>query len=68
MRVQKVAAVAAVLLASSTFAFTGQKPTKDDAVAMVKQAVAAIKAAGPEKGYAEVDAGKFRNGSLYVIV
>jgi len=67
MRIQKGAVVAFAFLASTTVAFAAQF-TKDDAVKMVKGAVAAVKADGPEKAYAEIDSGKFRNGSLYVIV
>lgn len=47
MRIQKIA-VAIAFLASTTLAFAAG-PTKDDAVAMVKSAVATIKAEGPEK-------------------
>src|SRR3954451_8306213 len=43
---------------------------KDDAVAMVKKAVAFIKEQGPEKSYPEVSnkAGKFIDRDLYVVV
>ncbi len=67
MRVQKIA-VAIAFLASTTLAFASG-PTKDDAVAMVKSAVATIKAEGPEKAYAEFNkGGKYVNGELYVLV
>jgi len=44
--------------------------SKDDAVAMVKKAVAFIKEQGPEKSYPEVSnkAGKFIDRDLYVVV
>jgi cytochrome c len=44
--------------------------SKDDAVAMVKQAVAFIKDQGPEKAYPEITnkAGKFIDRDLYVVV
>ena len=45
-------------------------PTKDEAVAMVKKAVAFIKEQGPEKAYSEITdkAGKFHDRDLYVVV
>jgi cytochrome c len=45
-------------------------PTKDEAVAMVKNAVAFIKEQGPEKAYPEITnkAGKFHDRDLYVVV
>lgn len=69
MRIQ-ITAVAVALLASSTFAFATEGPTKDDAVAMVKKAVAAIKSEGPEKAYAEINTpgGQFVNGEVYALV
>ena len=44
--------------------------TKDDAVAMVKKAVAAIKADGKDKAYAAINepGGKYQDGELYVVV
>ena len=44
--------------------------TKEQAVAMVKKAVAYIKAEGPDKAYAEIDdkAGQFVDGDLYIAV
>jgi signal transduction histidine kinase len=68
MGMKRLTAAVAVLLAGTTLALAEQKPTKDDAVAMVKQAAAEIKAVGPEKAYKEIDGGKFRNGSLYIVV
>jgi signal transduction histidine kinase len=44
--------------------------TKDEAVAMVKQAVSFIKEQGPEKGYTEISnkTGRFVDRDLYVVV
>ena len=44
--------------------------TKDDAVAMVKKAVAAIKVEGANKVYAEGNKGdkRFINGEIYIVV
>jgi cytochrome c len=44
--------------------------TKDEAVAMVKKAVAAIKAEGAEKAYAEINnpTGPFVDRDLYIVV
>ena len=68
MRLQTIAALAVALLAGTTLALAAPA-TKDDAVAMVKKAVAAIKADGPEKAYAEIDkGGQFVNGEVYVVV
>ena len=69
MRIRTIAAVAIACLAGSTLALAAPV-TKDDAVAMVKKAVAAIKADGPEKAYAEISApgGKFVDGGTYVVV
>ena len=49
---------------------TAGGPTKDEAVAMVKKAVAFIKEQGPEKAYSEITdkAGKFHDRDLYVVV
>lgn len=44
--------------------------SKDDAVAMVKKAVSAIKAEGPGKAYPEISnpSGEFVAGDLYIVV
>jgi cytochrome c len=44
--------------------------SKDEAVAMVKMAVSAIKAEGPGKAYPEISnpSGKFVDGDLYIVV
>ena len=68
MRIRIIAAVAIACLGGSTLALAAPV-TKDDAVAMVKKAVAAIKADGPEKAYAEINkGGQFANGEIYVVV
>jgi cytochrome c len=59
---------------AATFVFIGGAsaggPTKEEAVAMVKNAVAFIKEQGPEKAYPEITnkAGKFHDRDLYVVV
>jgi cytochrome c len=69
MRIQTIAAVAAAILASTALAFASGPATKDAAVTMVKKAVAAIKADGTEKAYAEIDkGGQFVDGEIYVVV
>ena len=66
MRIRTIAAIAISLLAGTALASAA---TKDDAVAMVKKAVAAIKADGAEKAYAEIDkGGQFVNGEVYAVV
>ena len=68
MRIRTIAAVAIACLAGSTLALAAPV-TKDDAVAMLKKAVAAIKADGPEKAYAEINkGGQFADGEIYVVV
>ena len=69
MRIWTIATVAIALLAGTTLALAAQ-PTKDDAVAMVKKAVAAIKADGTEKAYAAISTpgGQFVDGEIYVVV
>ena len=69
MRIQTIAAVAAAIFASTALAFASGPATKDAAVTMVKKAVAAIKADGTEKAYAEIDkGGQFVDGEIYVVV
>lgn len=66
MPIRTIAAVAIVLLAGITLALAA---SKDDAVTMVKKAVAAIKADGTEKAYAEFNkGGQYVDGELYVLV
>jgi cytochrome c len=69
MRIRTIAMVAVAFLAGTTIASANEKVTKDDAVAMVKKAVALIKAEGQEKAYADIShSGQFVNGGLYAIV
>jgi cytochrome c len=67
MRIKTLAAIAIAFLVGTAVASAA---TKDDAVAMVKKAVATIKADGPEKAYAEISApgSKFVNGEVYAYV
>ena len=59
--------VAALAIGGMTLAATA---SKDDAVAMVKKAVGAIKAEGPGKAYSETSnpSGEFVDGDLYIVV
>ncbi len=59
--------VAAVFIGCAALAATA---SKDEAVAMVKKAVSAIKAEGAGKVYPEISnpAGKFVDGDLYIVV
>jgi signal transduction histidine kinase len=52
------------------FALAGTSATKDEAVAMVKKAVTAIKSEGSDKAYAEIDdpKGAFVDRDLYITV
>src|SRR6202521_2927063 len=63
-----ISALASTLLVGTAAA--GDGASKDDAVAMVKKAVAFIKEQGPEKAYPEITdkAGKFHDRDLYVVV
>src|SRR6202022_1949233 len=64
-----ISAVAAALVFTGA-AMAADGASKDDAVAMVKKAVAFIKEQGPEKAYPEITnkAGKFIDRDLYVVV
>ena len=62
---------AAALLASVTFpAWGAEFATKDEAIAMVKKAVAFVGQQGPEKAYEAFDkkGGDFTDRDLYVVV
>jgi signal transduction histidine kinase len=61
-------ALAAVAVAGGVVA--AEKVTKDEAVAMVQKAIAAIKAEGADKAYAEIDdpSGAFVDRDLYIAV
>jgi hypothetical protein len=52
------------------FALAADSAGKDEALAMVKKAVAAIKSEGPEKAYAEIGdpKGPFVDRDLYIVV
>jgi len=67
MKIRTIPAAVMLLLSGATLAFAAA--TKDDAMAMVKNAVAVIKAEGPEKAYADFDNdGQYSKGELYVMV
>ena len=61
-----IAAIAAI----SSGAFAAEPVTKDEAVAMVKKAVEAIKSEGADKAYAEISdpSGPFVDRELYIAV
>lgn len=69
MRIRTIAAVTIAVLAGTTLALAAPA-TKDDAVAMVKKAVAAIKTDGTEKAYAAISTpgGQFVDGEIYTVV
>ena len=60
--------VAAISIGSVALAATAA--SKDEAVAMVKKAISAIKADGPGKAYPEISnsSGEFVDGDLYIVV
>ncbi|MGH6824337.1 cache domain-containing protein [Methyloceanibacter sp.] len=62
--------VTALYVGGSFMAFAADPVTKDEAVAMVKKAVDAIKAEGAEKAYTEIDnpTGPFVDRDLYIVV
>jgi cytochrome c len=72
MRLLRVISVALLVapLVLGGFTLAATRATKDEAVAMVKKAVAAIKSEGPDKAYAEIDdpRGPFVNRDLYITV
>jgi len=67
MIIRTVTTLAIGLCVSTTLAFAA---SKDDAVAMVKKTVAAIKADGTEKAYAAINTpgSIFQDGEVYVVV
>ena len=68
MRTRTMTAIAIAILASTTLAFAADS-AKDGAIAMVKKAVALIKADGPEKAYTEISkGGPFVDGGTYAVV
>jgi cytochrome c len=73
MRAKTSAVTTAILLTAIVFgatAIAATGATKDEAVAMVKKAVAAIKSEGPDKAYAEISdpKGSFVDRDLYIVV
>jgi signal transduction histidine kinase len=70
----ETSAVAAIMLVAATLCGAGAVAatgaSKDEAVAMVKKAVAAIKSEGPDKAYAEISdpKGPFVDRDLYIVV
>ncbi len=67
MQFRTIPVAAMTLLVGATLAFAAS--TKEDAVAMVKNAVNVIKTQGPEKAYAEFNnGGQYAKGELYVMV
>jgi cytochrome c len=71
MRIRTLTTIAVAFLAGTTLAMAaGEHATKDEAVAMVKKAVAAIKREGVQKAYDEISikGGKFSHLDLYVVV
>jgi hypothetical protein len=63
-------ASAVLVAALGGLVVAAQPATKDEAVAMVKKAVAYIKAEGPDTAYPEIDdrSGQFVDRDLYVVV
>ena len=63
-------AVLAVTACLGGSVFAAEWATKDEAQAMVKKAVAFVKAQGAEKGYAEISkkGGQFTDRDLYIVV
>jgi len=61
-----VAAIAAV----TSCAFAAERVTKEEAVAMVRKAIEAIKSEGADKAYVEIDdqSGPFVDRELYIVV
>jgi signal transduction histidine kinase len=70
MKVTKIVAAIALVVGIGFPAWSAEFATKDEAVAMVKKAVAFIGQQGAEKAYAEITnkAGQFTNRDLYVVV
>jgi len=65
----KIAAAVALVFGMCALAQGAETATKDEAIAMVKKAVAFVKGQGAEKAYAAFDAkGDFTDRDLYVVV
>jgi signal transduction histidine kinase len=67
--VATMACAAALALSAAAFA-KGEWASKDEAVAMVRQGIAFIKANGRDKGYAEITSkqSRFKDRDLYLVV
>jgi cytochrome c len=69
MRIHTLTAAALALLIGTTLAFADGPTTKEDAIAMVKKAVALIKAEGTEKAYAAINKGApYVDRDVYTVV
>jgi hypothetical protein len=70
LNIKKLAAVLAFTAISTGAAFAAESATKEEAQAMVKKAVAFIKAEGVEKAYPVISTkgGQFSDRDLYVVV
>lgn len=70
MKLKYMIVALALLVGTTIPAISGDKATKDEAVAMVGKAVAAIASEGPDKAYASFNekGGKFTDRDLYVVV
>jgi cytochrome c len=68
MKVTAALLACAAIIAGSALA--AERATKDEAQAMVKKAIAFIKAQGPAKAYAEIinKSGQFTDRDLYIVV
>jgi cytochrome c len=66
----KSIALASLFAAIAGTSFAAEPATKDEAMAMVKKAVAFIKEQGPDKAYAEISnkSGRFTDRDLYIVV
>jgi cytochrome c len=67
-RALQLLSAACLVAALGGGALAADAATKDDAVAMVKKAVAAIKSEGANKAYAEIESGPFVDRDLYIAV
>ena len=69
-RISVTVIVGIFLLGLVGYAFSGENGTPAEAEAMVKKAIAYIKAVGPEKAFAEISnlKGRFVDRDLYVVV
>jgi hypothetical protein len=70
LKIEKIAAVLAFTAMATGAAFAADSATREEAQAMVKKAVAFIKAEGPEKAYPAITMkdGQFSDRDLYIVV